>query len=132
MKVSELTGAELDWWVAKACGWALVEVPPDYDGEHAGEALVPPDFPADYRWPEKGKVSPSCMVLRWSSRWEHCGPLIKRFRIALVPCGDLWGAFKPWSVDGPSETFKAECPLVAICRAIVASVYGDEVPEGGG
>ena len=107
MKTSELTGAALDWAVAKCekkgRTWyknedgALVE-------EH-GEFYFP---------------------FHPSTNWAHGGPIIERERICLIDQGgDYWQALWGWK-----ESF-GDTPLIAAMRCYVASQLGDEidVPE---
>ena len=107
MKVSELQGALLDYWVARAEGH---EVRLSLDmtlaiikhGEH-GLGFAP------------------------SGRWSEGGPIIERERIAfritaqeiVADCmtGDCMGIG-----TGPTH-------LIAAMRAFVASRFGDEVPD---
>lgn len=39
------------------------------------------------------------------------------------------GATKPPPPPAPPQAQSGPTPQIAICRAIIASVYGDEVPE---
>lgn len=57
MKVLELTGKELDFYVALALGYEFVDVPPDASGENSCRALLPPGLLASgWQFPTKGKV----------------------------------------------------------------------------
>lgn len=118
MKVAELEAPDLDLWVAKTEG-----IEPDED-------------------------------YRPSSRWEHGGPLIEREGIALRRhrsgtwygirssiLGDgeqtRWSLERPGSRYGPLSyqvhmvqvRFKGHTPLVAAMRVLVASRFGNEVPD---
>lgn len=109
MKTSELTGARLDYWVAKA------QLP-------AGARL--PDFAA-------GTYAPS-------TNWEQGGPIIQREGICIAqfeyetPEDQRWRA---GILDGGGYFAsldlkdKGPTPLIAAMRAFVASKYGDEVED---
>ena len=107
MKVSELTGAALDWAVAKAL--SLNE-----------EDYVEIDnlYGPVWRGPE------------YSSDWAHGGPIIEREEIALEPMthdehSDGWLATR---VEGPAVCMEfGPTMLIAAMRCFVASHLGDEV-----
>lgn len=130
MKTSELTGALLDYWVAKAEGWietrsAYGEKPRLWDtgggfyriDGHAGEA-------GDERW-------------RPSAYWAHGGPIIERERITICAPGFMlsgeWEAFIEPILDHRTQDIvgkfegAGQTPLVAAMRAYVASKLGSEV-----
>jgi hypothetical protein len=115
MKTSELTGAALDWAVAKAerldCyvdmrgsrnGWAtFVDL-----GEHTHIRYTP------------------------SEHWGFGGPIIEREEIALEPMthdehGDGWLATR---IEGPAVCMEfGPTPLIAAMRCHVAACLGDEI-----
>ena len=100
IKTTELTGAALDWAVAKALGHHQ----PPYD--------------------EYTKVWLS--QKRYSSDWAQGGPIIGRERIS-IDCQqgspEFWKASCPrWLYFGHGPT-----PLIAAMRCFVASKLGDEV-----
>lgn len=112
MKTSELTGAALDWAVAKCEGitediqhWCLYD---DYMTSIGTDIRFSP-----------------------STNWAQGGPIIEREEISLRdPCsvnmGDDWEAVcGGYHRNGPT-------PLIAAMRCYVASKLGDEVeiPEG--
>ena len=116
MKTSELTGAALDWAVAKAerldCyvdmrgsrnGWAtFVDL-----GEHTHIRYTP------------------------SEHWGFGGPIIEResiFIVAPYKSATWWKAYKMEDdTDLPCWLEDAETPLIAAMRCLVASKLGDEV-----
>lgn len=121
MKTSELTGAQLDYWVAKAEGKTDPEI--FYDQclieRHDGYG---PDFP----------YSPS-------TDWAQGGPIIDREGISVIKFGGTWGALHPglkcngghgdYYIDISDEhSISGENGLIAAMRAYVASKFGDEVP----
>jgi len=114
MKTSELTGAALDWAVAKCEGFT------DYD--HDTETMLPPRK-------EYGRVNLD--EYSYSTDWARGGPIIEREGITLRNFiqGDAWDAELDYE-----ETFlqSGPTPLIAAMRCYVASKLGDEVeiPEG--
>lgn len=120
MKVAELHGVLLDWWVCRAELEEFVgmKVNEDTSAQMSRKIGSLPFHP--------------------STNWHQGGPIIVRECITLV-CWeqDLWEAYmgvqRPyldvapgWDADGSGGT-----PLVAAMRAYVASKYGEEVPDEG-
>lgn len=70
----------------------------------------------------------------FSTDWAKAGPLIEGERITLEPRGGL-GWFNGDQVDGPrwlarmptTLNHMGRTPLIAACRAVVASKFGEEV-----
>jgi hypothetical protein len=150
MKVSELEGPMLDYWVGKAMGLnCCVESFP----------TNPPEPRAC--WLMNGKL----LDLEYgpyapSTNWGQGGPLIEANQIFLDPPHDMhvhggsragWHTEKEWNAtvsarvrvywrpDDDREGFlkrgrvgrgKGATPLIAAMRAIVTSVYGEDVPDG--
>ena len=112
MKVSELEGAFLDAWVARAMGYAIDGDPEDYGYTR-------------WRTPENVIL---CYPFEPHRIWSHGGPIIERERITIKysPGGSLtWEAYclgQPWGFG--------TTPLIAAMRAYVASKYGVELPDG--
>ena len=118
IKTSELTGAALDWAVAKCEGLLCF-------GWEDDMGLLKITFStgeAEYYAP--------------SIKWEQGGPIIEREGIATSPLPDnSWRAYAPMStrVLNGRETFSWEhkgngpTPLIAAMRCYVASKLGDEV-----
>jgi hypothetical protein len=104
IKTSELTGAPLNWAVAK-CEEACVG-----DGYYTGIVLRDGEV----------KYTPS-------TDWSQGGPIIEHNAIHLTPDEYLgvWSAYmtnegEPYESTGPT-------PLIAAMRCFVASKLGDEV-----
>ena len=104
MKTIELSGAALDWAVAKAEGtWEGLN-----DERH-----------------KMGRC--------YSTNWALAGPIIERERIQITPRGettDMWEAiiFDNIFMDDGSDCFQTgTTPLIAAMRCYVASKLGDEV-----
>jgi Protein of unknown function (DUF2591) len=123
MKVSELTGALLDYWIAHAHGYAV-----RINGDQA-EALACRSESVD--GPDK------CCWKSFapSTDWAQGGPIIERIGIGVVKFyepkdgpvipGFEWAALSlddSIRMDGPT-------PLIAAMRAYVASKFGEEVPD---
>ena len=106
IKVSELTGATLDWAVQMA------------------EGYVQPDPIAFAR-----------NIFKPSTDWAQGGPIIEREGITTICWNknpDQWHARRWLELDGPASTvFKASTPLIAAMSCYVASNLGDdvEIPE---
>ena len=130
MKVQELTGASLDYWVAKAIGLDVCNC----NGLTIGEVGFMREHETrhctccDKDWPEE-----------YSSDWSQCGPLTERHKITYWYFNHGSG---PWHaiISDDGQHFNeddyyekgiqsAETPQIAICRCIVASKYGDEVDD---
>lgn len=106
MKVSELEGADLDYWVAKAEGYR-----PLWWEDHWFVLL------------DKGAA------YRPSTDWSQGGPIIEREQITLEAMGDEWRACQLHVSDrmivdrydyGPT-------PLIAAMRCFVVSTFGETV-----
>jgi hypothetical protein len=116
MKTTEMTGAALDWAVAKCEGRK-----PSY---HQGvvRATAHPDFPASA--PMFGPE------LIYSTNWAQGGPIIEREGITLAsptPIASEWCAML-WGVKAKQS---GTTPLIAAMRCFVASKLGDniEIPK---
>ena len=107
MKTSELTGAALDWAVAKC----------------EGIGLGPRGFVVYYDNGEPASWHPS-------TDWSQGGPIIEREGIGLDQYADYprWQAFTP-APEQPSGhcACLGPTPLIAAMRCFVASRLGDEV-----
>lgn len=101
MKTGELTGALLDYWVARAEGF-----------EWASNIA-----------PEKARGVPP-----YSTDWVEGGPLIERYGVEL---GKISGIYLAFCIDSKRKTVRGDgfTPLQAICRAVVRAKFGDEVPD---
>lgn len=97
MKTSELTGAALDWAVAKCA-----------------------DLPYPHVYDEQGgivEVSPS-------TDWAQGGPIIEREYMYLEYSG-IWRSY--CTQNGNSFMSVGPTPLIAAMRCYVASKLGDEI-----
>ena len=122
MKVCDLEGAQLDYWVAKAEG-----IPVDMEGGDCWHASAPGETVdgADFYCP--------------SSEWALAGPIIERERINVECWPDsnqpssertvFWAATR-WGLEPrPDVHAEGPTPLIAAMRCFVASKFGDEVSE---
>lgn len=115
IKTSELTGAALDWAVAKCEGFT------DYN--HATETMMPPRK-------EYGRVNLD--EYSYSTDWARGGPIIERERMD-IKCWDFhsmpWKASMWWDDENTAAEIQAfgPTPLIAAMRCYVASKLGDEV-----
>jgi hypothetical protein len=102
IKTSELTGAALDWAVAKC------------EGAINGNDL-------DIGFILEGGYSPS-------TDWAQGGPIIEREKIEIFIRDEEWFAYSSFSTP---EDFNGETPLIAAMRCYVASKLGDtiDIPE---
>ena len=101
MKVSELTGAALDWAVAKCI----------YEPD---DVVICDGRVFAYDDATKG-FNPS-------TNWAQGGPIIEREKMTLEWTGEDWMAY-----IRHDEEYFGPTPLIAAMRCYVASVLGDEV-----
>lgn len=114
MKTSELTGALLDYWTARAEGLQALTLKIVKGADGVECCMFSPFVPSQESEP-----------LRYSTSWDLCGPLIEKGRLNVnESVSRLWGAY-----DGHKGWAHGETPQIAICRAVVRSVFGDEVDE---
>jgi hypothetical protein len=108
MKTSELTGAQLDWAVAKC------------EGINLHHAIQPHGY-LEILFNEANGGD----VFTPSNDWAQGGPIIEREKITLY-----WNdKNKHWSGYGYSETYieNGPTPLIAAMRCYVASKLGDTI-----
>jgi hypothetical protein len=115
MKTSELTGALLDYWVARASGLA----DPVIGSDDVCRVLVQYTFHAE---PQRVNFFPG-------SVWMDGGPIIERAGIGISPYRGKWGAWLTIDsyVGNPNST--GEAPLIAAMRCYLSSKFGGEVPD---
>ena len=105
MRTTELTGAALDWAVAKC----------------EGEPQYITSKPWRTMWPS------------YSTDWAQGGPIIEREGIGIqfVPAGTSqgWWAIKdsPFHDRSRPDETRGDTPLIAAMRCYVASKLGDEI-----
>lgn len=99
VKTADLVGAALDWAVAKA-------------------EISPTEIPPNDIWRKY------CDPYSPSTEWKYGGPLIDKFRVSIIYSDEVCD---PCAWTDSSAAWHAPTPLIAACRAIVASVLGDTV-----
>jgi hypothetical protein len=101
MKTSELTGAALDWAVAKCEG-------------------------TENTW-GRSKLKPYEIYRghSYSSDWTQGGPIIEREAVSLTQFND----YPQWTAKHPQHSvcYDGPAPLIAAMRCYVASKLGDDV-----
>jgi hypothetical protein len=114
IKTSELTGALLDYWTARAEG-----IP----AEQLSIRRVPrtDNLIVVREWP--GVCS--ALVLPFSTQWHVGGPLIEKHHLNISETDPP--GWRAWSNDLDAEY--GDTPLQAVCRAVVRAAFGDEVEE---
>lgn len=115
MKTSELTGAALDWAVAKCEGHdQFVQYTPHLRVYHQ----------------RTDSLSSYTVTFCPSTDWTRGGPLIERECIDVMFEGPEWYAYMRYeAADGYIRTLQYDgpTPLIAAMRCYVASKLGDEV-----
>lgn len=112
-RVSDLAGAELALWVARA----------NKNYVDAGEGV----FDAENET-YVGHIGGSIQAFAPHEDWSQGGPLIEKHGIALGKIGPIG---TPMAYEAGEDTALqfGPTPLIAAMRALVASVYGDSVPD---
>ncbi|RQV20651.1 DUF2591 domain-containing protein [Burkholderia cenocepacia] len=133
MRVSDLTGAQLDYWVARADGCVAGAA------KEGGRALDGTCEPVVFTTSNGTlRVAKKGSVIDWapSTDWAQAGPIIEREGIILRPFSDgAWGAAYEFDMDARGGVFymsgsqEGATPLIAAMRAYVASKFGDEVDD---
>jgi hypothetical protein len=107
IKTNELTGAALDWAVAKCAGIELYPGPRDRN----------PAYKANWVRRKHGDL------FQPSTDWAQAGPIIEREEIRLdPPSGTGW-----WMAHKNGHLLHGPTPLIAAMRCYVAYKLGDEV-----
>lgn len=137
MKVSELEGDRLNYWVARAEGY-----------EHLGAVGTNFENDQDIPWCRSDVndwwrdklgnwLCGPCQSFpyAYSTDWSQGGPIIEREGIQVAPMrlGDGW-EIKSWRASrrncgALACDQEAETPLIAAMRCFVASKFGEEVPD---
>jgi hypothetical protein len=122
IKTSELTGAALDWAVAKCEGVRTYTAP--YQHTMTGLCVLDADL--------VDMETDGPQELRYSRDWSQGGPIIEREKIRIVfrelEMYSYWfaEAHEPYQGD-QYISGKGQTPLVAAMRCYVASKLGSEV-----
>ena len=127
MKTAELTGAILDFWVARAEGIPAEQL----------EIRTVPRTELRIVVRKRLDVAPragaALEVLNYSQNWLQGGPLIEKHHLLLESdMGQKWQAsvLLHHSDGNPYWGFyEAPTVLIAVCRAVVRAAFGDEVED---
>ncbi|UIF90939.1 phage protein NinX family protein [Cupriavidus sp. UYPR2.512] len=117
MLASDLEGALLDYWVARAEG---IEHPPYLRAMAPGCVLVPRETESD------GALCRDWVAYQPSLDWAVGGPILDRERIGVMPRNGEWAA---WSSGEMDPNGAGETALIAGMRAYVSSRFGKEVSD---
>lgn len=112
VKTSELTGAALDWMVAK-CEHAIKR-------HKYGSPCFNPNTKRVYETEGLRQIGVNFAP---STNWSQGGPIIEREGISVGKC-DQWGAF---ATPDTEEGMQGPTILIAAMRCYVASKFGEEV-----
>lgn len=114
MRVSELTGAMLDYWVARAEGVPAADLELGANGTLCVLNLR-----------VATNILPAVRVLDYSTNWALTGPVQVVHGISCIKDYNGW-----WSQDEDITLyFHKDKPLITICRAVVRAAFGDEVED---
>lgn len=119
IKVSELEGAQLDYWVGRAVGVTVGPYQMAVRGKPMQDCHI---MPAGY--PTLASTQP----FQFSTNWAHGGPIIDR-EIRVIGHnynGPGWLA-SVVSEDGTIYQQAGSEPLIAAMRAVVASKFGQVI-----
>jgi hypothetical protein len=120
MKTSELTGAALDWAVAKADGKAPKIDRTSFQGAFINRIYLG----LSYAYHSSGSI----VGYKPSAEWAQGGPIIEREKVSVLDANGCWGARKTyWDNSRSSRDYFGPTPLIAAMRCYVASKLGDEV-----
>lgn len=116
MKTSELSGALLDFWTARAEGVAAADL------EIRAVQRPDPRTPDTICIKKIGQLA--LMRIDYSTNWALTGPLLekRRFTVCAAPEGK-------WTIPHVGFAMYGDTPLIAICRAVVRAAFGDEVED---
>jgi hypothetical protein len=153
MKTAELTGAQLDYWVARALGYrfwketrgrtdpitlCVCQLPGEREPWMRTQSWVA----AKERYTEAHTFDDVQIgffgtgIPKFSTDWAQGGPIIQREGIQLSvgnyfkdPGGAGFTWFAETWTNPPAKGQADDSPLIAAMRAYVASKFGDEVPD---
>lgn len=124
VKTAELIGPALDW----AVDWVVSGKPLD--------VLQKKDGSGEWAYFHEGNWFASG-PRKYSTDWSQGGPLIWKYQVATIPeahdgqigteCSEKWYAVIYFDGGEQYTAERCDSPLIAACRAIVASKLGDEV-----
>ncbi|MDE9495675.1 DUF2591 domain-containing protein [Xenorhabdus bovienii] len=106
IKTSELTGRALDWAVCLAIGGTV---------NADNTVVIPPNGVYCLLSNGSGDFTPS-------TDWSQCGELIEKYKVKFEHGEHIWFASCKRGMLALGRT-----PQIAICRAVVAARWGNEV-----
>ena len=122
MKISDLTGAELDYWIAKADNLPVRWEFPQYNAAVERGRLFY-DFAPEAQIYNYRQFQPS-------TNWSQGGPLLEKYETYYCRQPGLGdNSILHYSETSPNKGQHGPTHLIAAMRAIVASVYGDTINE---
>jgi hypothetical protein len=128
-RVSELEGAELDYWVAKAVGRDRKHDIDECEDDFYSFCTVCGNTNRDFDLSD----SPCHKDPRYTKDWRHGGPIIEREAITIIRFNNIWGATaEGWGTYievSARDTWTDKVPLIAAMRCFVASKFGATVTE---
>ncbi len=157
IKTSELTGAALDWAVAKCEGFNVGVLTPAEQRARFLSGMLPKEMKhidqleaiaAEFKpvlciVNDDGYKSTFCGQfpvalnsgpprIEYSTSWLQGGPIIEREELYVQPTGDAakWKAYRwlfEYAGGGFTKEYYGLTPLIAAMRCYVASKLGDEV-----
>lgn len=132
MKTADLTGALLDYWVARAEGVPAdqLEIRPLQRGNGPNGPHLPESICVRF-WMSDEIIGPDEVRVCYSTNWAMGGPLVEKYKLDLIR-GDIFS--NGWQVSGETKlgyeyAVEGDTPLIAICRAVVRATFGDEVED---
>ena len=129
MKASELTGAQLDHWVARANGWTAAR----YD-LHSGSYFEPDQIDGLDHWIEKDaepEYRHTIDLWKPSTDWAQGGVIIEMLLINFYTSPEDLEMPILARIPGGGDAAVQPGPthLVAAMRAYVASKFGEEIAD---
>jgi hypothetical protein len=134
MRVSDLTGALLDYWTARAEGVPAAELE-IRDAQRPDDPRSPKQFCVRTVWDIAGLGGQCVERIDYSTEWRRAGRLLEKHEIDLAYAVDpaRWQAEIQASAEGLrgwyTVTEEGNTPLIAICHAVVRAAFGDEVED---
>lgn len=123
MKVSDLTGAQLDYWTARAQGIPAGRL--EIRRVPRTDLLICVSLVPVVSVPGYAAQAPMPFAMHYSTDWHLAGALIEQH----MPSLDWVVDPVEWYADIAGVRAEGPTPQVAICRAVVRAAFGEEVEE---
>lgn len=139
MKTSELTGAHLDYWVARAEGIPAEQL--EIREVQRPDPRTPNTICVRNVWDVAGLGGRCVERIDYSTNWARAGRLLEKYEFSIYRWKDdtdFWAVEPPppggksHYIDCYADDFveeACETPLIAICRAVVRAAFGGEVED---